>query len=91
MHMPHALSSAAIVASSTNPRHSSTAVPNCLSISSSDGSLQSGNMEDIYIRYSPYGTWKLQVVDRAAIPLDVVTAIRFEFTLQYKPGRFPGE
>ena len=34
---------------------------------------------------------KLQVVDSAAIPLDVVTAIRFEFTLQYKPGRFPGE
>ena len=54
------------------------------------GSLQSGNMEDIYIRYSPYGTWKLQVVDRKGLQLNAVTAIRFEFTMQYKPGRFAG-
>eukprot|EP01045_Picozoa_sp_COSAG04_P014873 COSAG04_NODE_1138_length_8106_cov_4.244036_6_plen_829_part_00 len=63
----------------------------CTPISSSDGQLLSGNMADIYIRYSPYGTWKLQVADGSSLQLDAVTAIRFEFTLQAKPGRFAGE
>ena len=63
----------------------------CTPMSSSDGSLQSGNMEDIYTRYSPYGTWKLQVVGAAGLQLDAVTAIRFEFSLQSRPGRFPGK
>eukprot|EP01045_Picozoa_sp_COSAG04_P012208 COSAG04_NODE_814_length_10091_cov_7.591873_9_plen_1027_part_00 len=62
----------------------------CTPMSSSDGQLLSGNMEDIYIRYSPYGTWKLQVVGGSSLQLDAVTAIRFEFTLQAKPGRFAG-
>ena len=62
----------------------------CTPMSSSDGQLLSGNMEDIYIRYSPYGTWKLQVVGGSRLQLDAVTAVRFEFTLQGKPGRFAG-
>ena len=59
----------------------------CSHRSESDGRLQSGNMEDIYVRYSPYGTWKLQVVDGVARLADVV-AIRFEFSLQFRPGSF---
>eukprot|EP01052_Picozoa_sp_SAG31_P031386 SAG31_NODE_3318_length_4420_cov_2.018051_4_plen_690_part_00 len=60
----------------------------CTVISSSD--VQRGNMEDVYIRYSPYGTWKLRVTNRASLTLDSVTAVYFEFRLQAKPGRFTG-
>ena len=59
-------------------------------MSTSDGRLQSGNMADVYIRYSPYGTWKLQVAEHSGLQLETVTAIRFEFRLQAKPGRFDG-
>eukprot|EP01043_Picozoa_sp_COSAG02_P005432 COSAG02_NODE_147_length_33939_cov_6.689539_7_plen_1476_part_00 len=64
----------------------------CATISTSDGQLQSGNMEDIYVRYSPYGTWELQVHPGRAVTLALaeVTAIRFEFRLQSQPGRFDG-
>ena len=62
----------------------------CTVMSTTDGRLQSGNMADIYTRYSPYGTWKLQVTGAAGLPLDSVTSIRFEFRLQSQPGRFPG-
>jgi hypothetical protein len=48
-------------------------------------------MEDIYIRYSPYGTWKLEVADFAHLQLDAVVTIRFEFRLQSKPGAFGGK
>ena len=47
-------------------------------------------MQDIYIRYSPYGTWKLRVDNAASLQLNAVTAIRFEFALQAQPGRFGG-
>jgi hypothetical protein len=62
----------------------------CMVISSSDGRLQSSNIEDVYIRYSPYGTWKLVVVNAANLRLDALTGIRFEFALQAQPGRFGG-
>lgn len=62
----------------------------CSPHSQSDGQLQSGNMEDIYIRYSPYGTWKLRVVGTPG-SLEDVEAIRFEFSLQSRPGSFPGD
>ena len=62
----------------------------CKVLSSSDGQLQSGNMQDIYIRYSPYGTWRLQVTNWASLQLEAVTAVYFEFELQAKPGHFSG-
>ena len=62
----------------------------CIPRSNADGRLQSGNMADVYIRYSPYGTWKLETADAKQLSLEAVTAIRFEFSLQYKPGRFGG-
>ena len=61
----------------------------CSPRSNSDGRLQSGNMEDVYVRYSPYGTWKLQVVGSFGSLADV-EAIRFEFSLQSRPGSFGG-
>eukprot|EP01052_Picozoa_sp_SAG31_P031384 SAG31_NODE_3318_length_4420_cov_2.018051_2_plen_250_part_00 len=60
-------------------------------ISSSDGRLQSSNMQNVYIRYSPYGTWKLHVTNGASLPLDSVTAVYFEFGLQAKSGDFDGQ
>jgi hypothetical protein len=62
----------------------------CTAMSTSDPRLQSGNMQDIYVRYSPYGTWKLRVDNAASLQLDAVTAIRLEFALQSQPGRFGG-
>ena len=62
----------------------------CTAMSTSDPRVQSGNMQDIYIRYSPYGSWKLRVDNVANLRLDAVTAIRFQFTLQGQPGRFGG-
>ena len=62
----------------------------CTVMSSSDGQLQSGNMQDVYIRYSPYGTWNLEVASHSDLQLDAVTAVYFEFRLQAKAGRFPG-
>eukprot|EP01043_Picozoa_sp_COSAG02_P003653 COSAG02_NODE_90_length_37755_cov_29.833364_38_plen_1386_part_00 len=60
----------------------------CTPHSTSDPRLQSGNMEDIYTRYSPYGTWSIQVQD--GLSLSSVTAIRFEFALQAQAGAFDG-
>jgi hypothetical protein len=62
----------------------------CAPLSNSDARLQGGNMQDVYVRYSPYGTWKLTVPDHASLQLDAVTEVRFEFNLQYKPGSFGG-
>jgi hypothetical protein len=48
-------------------------------------------MHDCRVHYSPYGTWKLTVVDHASLQLDTVTDVRFEFNLQYKPSLFGGD
>jgi hypothetical protein len=45
----------------------------------------------VFVRYSPYGTWKLTVKHHDSLQLDTVTDVRFEFNLQYKPGLFDGD
>eukprot|EP01043_Picozoa_sp_COSAG02_P049709 COSAG02_NODE_5022_length_4720_cov_5.299502_1_plen_471_part_00 len=55
----------------------------CEALSTSDGRLQSGNVEDVYIRYSPYGPWRLAVQGASRMDLTTVTAVRLEFSLQY--------
>eukprot|EP01051_Picozoa_sp_SAG22_P011179 SAG22_NODE_1056_length_5777_cov_137.240402_2_plen_241_part_00 len=68
----------------TNPPLSFTYdADRCTVMSSSDGQLQSGNLQDIYIRYSPYGTWKMQVTNGARLPLDAVTTIHVQL---YRPS-----
>ena len=57
----------------------------CHATSSSDPRLQSGNLNDIYVRYSPYGTWTVTADAEVELQLDAVTAVRFEFNLHRTP------
>ena len=62
----------------------------CAVLSNSDARLQGGQTADVYIRYSPYGTWRLEVVGHESLDLSTVTAVRFEFDLARSPGGFGG-
>jgi hypothetical protein len=56
----------------------------CAVTSTGDPRLAGGNLEGVYIVYSPYGLWNLEVRGREGLDLAAVTAIRFEFHLHYK-------
>eukprot|EP01043_Picozoa_sp_COSAG02_P059833 COSAG02_NODE_7696_length_2887_cov_17.426112_2_plen_313_part_00 len=62
----------------------------CHVLSSSDQRLAGDGMSDIYVHYSPYGAWNLQVDLDDGIDLSSVTAIRFEFEVSFSRGSFLG-
>jgi hypothetical protein len=47
-------------------------------------------MRDVWIQYSPYSTWSLQLQQASQWDLSTVTAVRFEFTLYAWAGTFGG-
>jgi hypothetical protein len=47
-------------------------------------------MRDVWIQYSPYSTWSLELQQASQWDLSTVTAVRFEFTLYAWTGTFGG-
>ena len=94
---PRRCASAAALATALATTHTTTRTTfsydarTCAPTTSADPWRQSGELKDVGIRHAPYSGWDVKVDAAASLDLAKVSAVRFEFQLEYRTGDFDGE